>query len=210
MRLFATPIAPDPDEARRWAEEELSKTAYQEAEPTPIDRFARGVVDFFAALFSGQVPATLGPWLAVGAIVVLLVLVAVAILIWGRPRAVVRSRASVPLFGEDETRSAAQLRSDAEDAARRSAWDEAIVLRMRALARGLAERTIVDPAPGTTVHRFAAEAGRAFPAESVELEAVARTFDDVRYLRRPGTAEGYAAVRTLDERLAGARVEVPV
>ncbi|MFS0712613.1 DUF4129 domain-containing protein [Microbacterium sp. 2P01SA-2] len=209
MRPFATPVAPDPDEARRWAEEELSKAAYQEAEPTPVDRFARGVVDFLAAIFNGQVPATVGPWLAAVAIVVILVLVAVAILIWGRPRAIVRSRASVPLFGEDETRSADQLRADAADAANRGAWDDAIVLRVRALARGLAERTIIDPAPGTTVHRFAADAGRVFRAESAELDRVARVFDDVRYLRRPGTAEAYAAVRALDERLATTRAEVP-
>ena len=210
MRFIGTPVAPDPDEARRWAEAELSKAAYQEAEPTPIDRFARGVVEFLGALFSGQVPATLGPWLAVGAIVVLLLLVGVAILIWGRPRTVVRSRASVSLFGEDETRSAAQLRADAEDAESRGAWDEAIVLRVRALARGLAERTIVDPAPGTTVHRFAADAGRIFPAESDDLDRAARVFDDVRYLRRPGTAAAYASVRALDERLATARAQVPV
>lgn len=209
MRFLATPVAPDPDEARRWAEEELSRSAYREAEPTPIDRFARSVVDFLAAIFSGQVPATVGPWLAAGAIVVLLLLIAVAILIWGRPRAVVRSRSHVALFGEDEARSAAELRADAEDAAGRAEWDEAIVLRVRALARGLAERTIIDPTPGATVHRFAADAGRAFPAARLDLESAADSFDDVRYLRRPGTAEGYAAVRALDERLSATRVEVP-
>ncbi|SDQ80233.1 DUF4129 domain-containing protein [Microbacterium sp. cf332] len=210
MSLFAAPIAPDPDEARRWAESELSKSAYRQAEPTPIDRFARSVGEFFAALFTGQVPATLGPWLAVGAIVVLLLVVAAAIVIWGRPRAVVRSRAAVPLFGEDETRDAARLRRDAEEAARRDAWDEAVVLRVRALARGLAERTIVETSPGATVHRFAAEAARAFPASRAELDRVARSFDDVRYLRRPGTEAAYAVVRDLDERLAVARAEVPV
>ncbi|MEH3088091.1 MAG: DUF4129 domain-containing protein [Microbacterium arborescens] len=208
MRIAAPPIAPDPDEARRWAEEELSRSVYQAAEPTPIDRFARGVAEFVGSIFSGQVPAALGPWLAVGAIVVVLALIGIAVLIWGRPRAAVRSRSSVALFGEPEARSADELRADAERAAGREAWDEAVVLRVRALARGLAERTIVDPVPGATVHRFAADAARAFPAARADLDEVARSFDDVRYLRRPGTSAAYAAVASLDERLSRSRAEV--
>lgn len=208
MRFAAPPIAPDPDDARRWAEEELAGTVYQRAEPTPIDRFARSVGEFIAAIFSGRVPDEFGPWLAIGAIVVVLALVLVAILIWGRPRLAARSRAVMPLFGVDEARSAAALRADADAAAARSAWDEAIVLRVRGVARGLAERTIVDPEPGATVHRFAAVASAAFPSASDDLASVARIFDDVRYLRRPGTAEAYGRVRELDERLAGARPEV--
>lgn len=208
MRLAVPPIAPDPDEARRWAEDELARAPYQEAQPTPIDRFARAVAEFLGSIFSGQVPATLGPWLAVAAIVVILALVLVAILIWGRPRIATRSRASRELFGDDETRSAEQLRADADTAAARAAFDEAIVLRVRALARGLAERTIVETEPGATVQRFAAAAARAFPAERTELHEVARSFDDVRYLRRPGTEAAYSAVRSLDERLARSRAEV--
>lgn len=208
MRIPTAPIAPDPDEARRWAEEELSGALYREAEPTPIDRFARGVAEFIGSIFSGQVPETLGPWLAAAAIAVVVVLILIAILIWGRPRRAARSRAPIALFGADETRTADELRADAEAAAARSEWDAAIVLRVRALARGLAERTIIDPQPGATVHRFAADASRAFPEARDDLTAVARSFDDVRYLRRPGSAEAYGAVRSLDQRLASARAEV--
>lgn len=208
MTSTPPPIAPDPDEARRWAEDELSGALYREAEPTPIDRFARAVVDTIASIFNGRVPDSLGPWLAVGAIVVILALVVVAILIWGRPRLAARSRVPLALFGENEARSAAELRADADACAQRSAWDEAIVLRVRAIARGLAERTIIEPEPGATVHRFASDAARAFPTFRAELTSLARSFDDVRYLRRPGSAEAYAAARALDEQLAAARAEV--
>jgi len=208
MTSTTPPIAPDPDEARRWAEEELSGALYREAEPTPIDRFARGVIDAIASIFAGRVPESLGPWLAVGAIAVVLALILVAILIWGRPRLAARSRAPIALFGEDEARTAAELRAEAEACAARNAWDEAIVLRVRAIARGLAERTIVEPEPGATVHRFARDAARAFPSYRAELTSLARSFDDVRYLRRPGSAEAYAAARTLDDQLAAARAEV--
>ncbi len=208
MRSLAFPVAPDPDEARRWAEEELSKTAYQEAEPTPIDRFARGVAEFLGSIFSGRVPDAAGPWLAVVAIAVIVVLVIVALVIWGRPRLAARSTTPAPLFGESEARSAVELRADADAAARRDDWDEAIILRVRALARGLAERTIVGTEPGATVHRFADAATRAFPSAASDLDEAARSFDDVRYLRRPGSRSAYEHVRDLDERLERSRAEV--
>lgn len=202
------PLAPDADEARRWAELELSGTEYQVAEPTPFDRFARSVGDAIASIFSGDVPAAFGPWLAIGAITVVLVLVVVAILIWGRPKRLVRSTAATPLFGASESRGADELRRDADAAATAGRYDDAIVLRVRALARALTERTIVDLEPGATVHRFAAAATVAFPDAASDLTAAARGFDDVRYLRRPGTAEGYARVRDLDDRLAHRRADV--
>ena len=79
------------------------------------------------------------------------------------------------------------------------------MLRFRALARGVAERGILEPAPGATVHAFARQAGRAFPAEDERLDAAASAFDDVRYLRRPGTAELYAVVAAADDALVAAR-----
>ena len=42
----ADPYAPDGDEARRWAEEELSKQRYAEAKPTWFDYLAEDVADF--------------------------------------------------------------------------------------------------------------------------------------------------------------------
>lgn len=200
------PLTPDGDDARRWAEEELSRPSYDIAQPTPFDIAARAVRDFFVSLFSGDVPEGLGNTLVVVAAIVVAVLIVVAILIWGVPRRVVRSRAVVgELFGEAESRSAAQLRSDAEARAATQDWDAAIILRFRALARGLAERGLVDTPPGATVHTFARAAGRPFPASADELESAAAAFDDVRYLRRPGSSALYRRVAAVDDEVAGAR-----
>ncbi|MFT4219798.1 MAG: DUF4129 domain-containing protein [Microbacterium sp.] len=199
------PVVPDPDEARRWAEQELAKPEYAQAQPTWFDLAAREVGEFIDHLLH---PSVSGGWSglpAVIAIVVVVVLVVAAILIWGRPRAAHRSRAAVAeLFGDDE-RSAAQLRRDAAARAAEQDWQEAIVLRFRALARGLSERGVVDPVPGATVHAFAREAARAFPAEGPRVEHAATAFDDVRYLRQPGTPALYALVAGVDDALAAAR-----
>lgn len=201
----AAPLIPDGDEAREWAERELADPVYRLAEPTPFDRAARAVGDFFLSLFSGDLPAGFGPWLAVIVLVVVLAAVGIAVAIWGRPRGAARARTVDALFGEPEHRSADHLRRAARAAADAARWEEAIVLHFRALARALADRTIVETPPGATVHRFARSAAAVFPAEAAALEAAADVFDDVRYLRRPGTADAYALVASLDERLAAAR-----
>lgn len=212
VRVLAAPLIPDGDEAREWAERELADDAYRVAEPTPFDRAARAVGDFFLSLFSGDLPAEFGPWLAVAVLAVVLAAIGVAVAIWGKPRRAARARASVALFGDDERRSADDLRRAARAAADAARWEEAIVLRFRALARSLADRTIVETPPGATVHAFARSATDAFPAEAETLERAADAFDDVRYLRRPGTADAYSLIASLDERLAVTprRERVPV
>ena len=193
------PLIPDGDEARRWAETELSDPAYAITEPTALDRFAYAVEQFFRDLFATEIPADWGPWLAIGVCVLLVALVVVALVVWGMPRTPARSRTATDLFGESERRTAAQLRAAAEQHAARGEWDAAVAERFRALARSLDERAIVDVAPGATVHAFARAAGAALPALAERLEQAAAAFDDVRYLRLPGTPELYRAVAAVDD-----------
>lgn len=201
-----SPLLPDPDQAREWAEKEFADPAYQAAEPTLIDRASRAVARFVNDLL--QVPQTdgWGPAVLVVLGVLVVAAIVVGILIWGRPRTSVRAApAARALFDDDDTRSADELRAEAEAAAQRDAWDDAVVLRFRAVARGLAERGLVDPPPGATVRAFARAASDALPALSAGLEAAATTFDDVRYLRRPGTRERYALIVDLDDAAVRAR-----
>nr|WP_241739943.1 MULTISPECIES: DUF4129 domain-containing protein [Microbacterium] len=158
-------------------------------------------------LFSGELPPAFGPWLASIVVLVVVAIIVVAVLIWGRPRSITRSRASAHLFGHEEGRSAAELRRDADAAASTGDWDEAIVLRFRALARDLEERTLLDPAPGTTVHGFAHAAAELFPDAGPALHRAADAFDDVRYLRRHGSAAIYRDLVELDTRLTRATAE---
>jgi hypothetical protein len=82
-------------------------------------------------------------------------------------------------------------------------------MRFRALARGLAERGIVDVPPGTTVHGFARSAGVVFPNTAADLDDAAAAFDDVRYLRRPGTEALYRRIAGTDDAVATARAAQP-
>lgn len=200
------PLTPDGEEARQWAERELSKPVYAEAQPTLFDRVSQAIGQFFERLFSTELEGPWGSTFTIVAAIVVIGLIVAAFLVWGLPRATRRSRTAVAeLFGEAEERPASALRAAAESHARQGEWDAAIVLRFRALARALTERGVVDTPPGTTVHGFARRAARAFPGQAASLEDAAGAFDDVRYLRRPGTAELYGRVAEVDEAVASAR-----
>lgn len=195
-------IAPDGDEARRWAEEELAKPIYADAKPNAFDLWARDLAHFLADLFSADGGGQVGPF---GIIIVALVVVAalvIALLYWGAPR---RSRGTrrpnMDLLGASNNRSAAQLRADAQRRADAGDWEEATILRYRAVARSLWERDLIDPAPGATAQALAREAAGAFPSYAHALADAAGLFDDVRYLDHPGTAERYQRIADLDDAL---------
>lgn len=202
-----SPLLPDADEARQWAERELADPVYQAAEPTFFDRLVRAVLEFLERLFSAPASGDWGPWAFVVLAVVVIAAIVVGVLVWGRPRALVRARtAARALFDDDDARSAEQLRDDAVAAADREDWDAAVVLRFRAFARGLGERGIVDPPPGATARLFARSAADALPVLGAQPAEGAAAFDDVRYLGRHGTAESYRLISQLDEAAVRARV----
>lgn len=199
------PVEPGSDEARDWLLGELSKPPYQAARPTWFDIVSRAVGDWFASL---RVPDGSGFGAVVPLAVVLAVaaLIVVAFFVFGRPR--LNRRSGVPtgaLFGRDDARSAAELRASAARAAAAGDYRVAIEEAYRGLARGLAERTVVTTAPGTTAADFARRAARSFPGLQQEFAAGAGLFDGVRYLERAGTREGYEGISALDRRVQSER-----
>lgn len=198
---------PDPDEAREWAERELEKAAYREAEPTLFDRVAQAIGQFFIDLFNPQLGGA--AWSPIWTVVIVAVIVAaivVAFVIWGAPRGEHRTRraASAGVFDADE-RTAEELRRAARAAADSGDWDGSIVLRFRAVARALDERGIIHAPPGMTAHAFVTAARDFFPNHAADLIAAGSVFDDVRYLRRPGTQAAVERIAALDESLRSAR-----
>ena len=197
---------PDPDEAQELIDKEVSDPRYQVPEPTWWDKLVKGVVDFFQDLLSSVTSNVTGPYIVWIVAAVFVVLVIAAFLIWGRPRFAITSRATPDaLFGDDDGRSAAELRDSADAAARAGEWNQAIILRMRALARGLDERGIVVLDPGATVQQFAHEAARSFPGHTAVVGTAARVFDNVRYVRIEGTQADYEGLAGLDAELQRTR-----
>jgi hypothetical protein len=204
------PVDPDAPEARQWVVDELSKPEYQQAKPTPLDDLAQRILTWIsdaldwlarAGQTDGAGPGPLG-FLAVLIPVALLILI--AFLIYGVPRLNRRSSVTGALFGEDESRDAAAMRRDAERAAAAGDYTLAIAELFRALARRMAERSLVTTSPGTTASGFARRAAEVFPDAATPLAEAARVFDDVRYLGRTGTREQWDAMAALEGRLRNA------
>lgn len=200
---LAIPVDPDAPEAQQWLRDELAKAPYQAAQPTWFDRLSQAILDWFLSLsFTGDGS---GGWLPVVGTLIGIAVVVAAVLIFGLPRRTRRRRLALGLFDADDRRTAAQLRAAAADAAAAGDWTRACEESFRAIAQGLADRTIVRPTPGTTAHRVAELAAAAFPAEGARLRESAGVFESVRYLGGTGTDAGYRALVALDTDLQAAR-----
>lgn len=197
---FDVPVVPDAPEARDWLVEELSKPEYAAAQPSLFDLLSQQFFEWLTGLFRPGESVPLD-WLPVAGVVLVVAGLVAALLIWGMPRVNRRSRPTAGLFGDDDRRTAAELRAAAARAAGAGDWTLAVLEQFRAVARGLAERTIVLVSPGTTAHDFAGRAATAFPLASDALAQAADDFDGVRYLGRDGTAGQYEQLRSLDARL---------
>ncbi len=138
-------------------------------------------------------------------IFVAVAVIVVGFLIFGVPRLNRRSSRLGSLFGEDDERDSVTLRRAADVAAASGDYATAIAEGFRAIARGLAERTIVTTFPGTTAHGFAQRAALSFPASSGALALCADAFDGVRYLGSAGSESDWLATRALETELQTAR-----
>jgi len=205
--LSSVPVDPDGPQGQQWLRDELAKPEYEAAKPNWFDRLSAEFFEWLASLGGDGDGGPPGAGLLI-ILVIVAVVVLLAFLIFGLPRINRRSRITGTLFGDDDARTAAAMRNAAEDAARNSDYALAIAEMFRAIARGLAERTVLTTSPGTTAHDFAARAGTAFPEQAIALDVAAIAFDEVRYLDRPGSAEQYAAVAALETELRTAKAQL--
>jgi hypothetical protein len=197
---FDVPVVPDAPEARDWLLDELSKPEYAAARPSLFDQLSQAFFDWLMRLFQPGASVPLD-WLPVAIVGLVVAGLVTALLIWGLPRVNRRSRPATGLFGDDDRRTATDLRQAAAAAASAGNWSLAVLEQFRAVARGLAERTIVLVSPGTTTHDFAFRASAAFPRVSDEFAVAADVFDRVRYLGQDGSPEDFDRLRQLDGRL---------
>lgn len=202
--LASVPLVPDGAAARQLLQDELAKAEYAAAQPTLFDRVASAFLDWFTGLFdasrSGAPPVLLAIALAL-----LVVALIVALVLFGLPRFNRRGRASAGLFGDEDLRTADELRRAARASFARGDLDAAVLDGFRALARGLDERTLVPLFPGTTAVAFARSASEVLPDERDALRESAALFDGVRYAGRSARRDDAAAVLALDERVSAAR-----
>ncbi len=194
------------DQARELARRELQKQIYHRDEPSFLDRLMRRINDWLHSVLDRAPGNHSGGGTSWAALVVLIgLLVLIAAVIWWRTGSMRRNPGERGGLLDDAHTTARDHRATAEHHAAAGDWPEAIRERLRAIARDLEERVIVEPRPGRTADELAIEAGATLPDHAEELAAGVRIFDDVWYGGRTGDAEGYRRLTELDERLRSAR-----
>ncbi|NUP82032.1 MAG: hypothetical protein HOV96_31290, partial [Nonomuraea sp.] len=147
----------DREEAARRAAQELLKPEYDKE--SLFDQLYRRFMQFIGDLMDA---ATGGGSTGgiIAAVVIVLILLGVILLVAWRLRRTARRNAlaSGGLYGE-RAMTAAEHRQAAERLAAEGDWTRAIQERLRAIARDLEERALVDGMPGRTADELAAEAG---------------------------------------------------
>ncbi|WP_380279176.1 DUF4129 domain-containing protein [Kitasatospora purpeofusca] len=198
------PVTTPRDAARDAARDELVKADYHRHDPSIQERVVNWVLDriddALGALAGGGTTGT------TGLVLFLVVALVIGAALWWRLGAPKRAaRTDLGVFAGAGPRSAAEHRAEAERHAAAGRWAEAVREQMRALVRGLEERTLLDPRPGRTADEAAAEAGRALPEHAAALVAAARVFDDIAYGERTADQAAHQLLRDLDRTLERAR-----
>ncbi len=193
------PVIPGGDEARRWAQEELSGRIYQDAKPGLAELIWQRVVKFFRDFLDGLSGFNDNLGLV---LLGLLLLVLAGIAVWlARPRLNRKQVAVAGLFESDVTLTAAEHRRLAAAAAAERDYAGAVTEQFRALVRASEERAVIDPQPGRTADEVTAQLIRAFAAHRDELLTAAARFNGVRYGKAVPAAADYDRLVALDQTL---------
>lgn len=187
----------DHDAAHQAAQRELAKPIYPKASPS--QRFHEWVDELIYHIIQkgSSLP---GGWFTIAVLLTLLVVAMVVAIRVARSTMRTRRGGDHQLFGGGQL-SAAAHRQAAERFAAEENWAVAIRHRLRAIARGLEETRVLDPAPGRTANELASDAGARIPHLTTEFAQAATAFNDVTYGEQPGTSAAYQMIADLDDRL---------
>lgn len=187
----------DSNAAHEAARHELSKPIY------PRESLTERLLDWIDEMLYklAQAGSSLpGGWLTISALLILLV-IAIVVAVRIARRTMRTNRGGEYALFDDHQLSAAEHRATAEQYAAAGNWSAAIRHRLRAVARQLEEREVLDAVPGRTATELARDAGRAIPPLATELGVAAEAFNDVTYGDRPGTEPAYRMIADLDDHL---------
>jgi hypothetical protein len=198
-----TPIQPGREQGQEWAREELAKPEYARSRPGLFQRAVDWVWDQLdriaqaTGLGAGQLLTVI---LVVGVVVVVVI-----VLVRRNVRLSVATQTRSGAVLGDSTATGAEHRRRAAAALAEGRLDEAVRESMRAIARRLDERALLDPRPGRTADEIASAAGRLFPDLAGSLRVGAQTFDDVTYGAVRASLAQAEQLRRLDEQVEAAR-----
>ena len=193
----------DREAAQDLARRELGKPEYRADDPSIVERIGQWVLDRFDDVLGGAEGVAPGGAVGLLVIVALVVLVVVAVLV--RVGGVRRGSTSAPVLLGDTVLTADEHRALAERAAADGRFADAVRERLRAVARDLESRGVIDARPGRTAEELVRDTARALPDVGRDLADAARVFSDIWYGGRTADVRAYDVVVNADTRVRAAR-----
>jgi hypothetical protein len=189
------------DGAARSARHELAKPIYHRGSESLPARVMHAIGRFIDHLLNTTFKHTPGGGL--GSLILLAIVIGVVGLIVWRVGLPARNNTAGAVFQTDApTMSANDHRLRSSRAAEAGDWNTAVVERMRALARELTDRGILDSRPGRTATELAVDAAVQLPAARGSLAAAADTFNRVAYGGVVATVADLNAMIAADQAVA--------
>lgn len=202
LPITSVPVDLGRDEARRLAQEELTKPSYDRDRPL-TQRVVEWLLERLGELLdqaSGALSSSVGV-----AILVALILTGTAfVLLRGGPLARRAILHDDPVFSDDR-QTAASHRRAADEAHGRGDWNVAVVERYRAIVASLEESSYLEARWGRTADEVAREAGVVLPDAAADLARAARLFDAVYYGSHRAVADDDEYLRRVDASAATGR-----
>lgn len=196
-------MRPDPDRARAWLESELSRPEYHQQ--SLLERVLGWLDDRWdrlTAMAAGadELSTTVALALALGALALALVVVP---RVRRTPKAATAERGVL----RPGRVTADEHRAQAEAALGEGRFSDAVVEAMRALARRMVDRGVLDETPGSTAHEIAFALAEVFPDQQERLNDAAVVFDAVQYGDVAASREQASGLLRLHDELRVARAD---
>ncbi|WP_062078084.1 DUF4129 domain-containing protein [Demequina globuliformis] len=176
--LWGAIVDPDADEARRWAEDELSKPEYGETPESWIESVMRWIEDLLSS--ADGLGMGLPNWLVVIGILAVVALVTLVVWLIVGPMRRSPVGAAGAALNPDDSRSSAQMAAAAHDAGAAENWDLAVMEMFRSTVRGAHERGVIELSPGVTANEAAADLAAVLDGGGA-IVPVAHDFETARY-----------------------------
>lgn len=199
--MSAPPLTPDRDEARRWAERELSDPQYRDADLSPLEKIGRAINRLTNSIFErlGEIDS---PWmlLIVGALIALIV----GLIIW-RVRRGTSGGVDLAAFDPARRRTTVDPQAfwdAAYAAADRREYTLAVQNGVRGIFARLVRAEIIEMTAASTASELAHAAGSACPPVAADALAAGTLFDSVTFGEAHATEADWTELLARAERIA--------
>ncbi|WP_286957053.1 DUF4129 domain-containing protein [Brevibacterium sp. UBA7493] len=198
---MSTPLTPDRDEARRWAEKKLSEPEYRDADLSPLEKLGRAIDRFFDGIID-SVAALDSPWTL---LIIAAIIVGLVVLVIRRVRRGTSGGVDLAAFDpaeRAETIDPQAFWDAAQTAAGKGDYTLAVQNGVRAIFARFVAAGLIDMTAASTASELAGAAAAACPPAAADAHAAGALFDAVTFGEAHASAADWQDLLSRAERIS--------